>query len=416
MKAWCFLLSLLSGCATYTSYRCPDPIGEIVRQDCESYRVRYQELAAKLTFSVGTVQVGAEIGTEKLRDPSRLVEMMMQQMLALCQDYNSCRLENRQYQRRREEADRLFTAVLALAEQLGNPGLGADEKKQLIEKLVALFAPPAATPSTNAQQPPEKKSEPKVFRTANGLWFESKYKPPWPPAVSDQVPQLIRQEAGGGRLELIFFGPAEEDDFVVLEDGRRCSVRVSGVKRPAFAQAQCDAEGPVKSISYIPGASGRMVPLPSWKLADIPLPRAWMAFQPEPIDAARVERERPYLIIEEAQAKAPFVSARCQKDGRPVEVDGSPVLSAAGPGMGKLRFRAIPLPWTLSAGGLKSEFSESPTGHWECTVSFEGRPCLKLIFEIDGRGIPKPHPAQAGRSGDIASPWWLLESRVVGGD
>jgi hypothetical protein len=416
MKAWSFFLVLLSGCATYTSYRCPDPIGEIVRQDCESYRVKYQELAAKLTFSVGTVQVGAEIGTEKLRDPSRLVEMMMQQMLALCQDYNSCRLESREYQRRREEADRLFTAVLALVEQLGNTSLGAEEKKQLIEKLAALFIPPSGAQGVAMQKQPQIKSEPRVFRTTNGLWFESKYQPPWPPAIEEQVPYLVRQEPGEGRLELTFFGPAEEDDFVVLDDGRRCPVRVSGVKRPALARAQCVGDGPIRNITYLPGATGRTVALPPWKLADLPLPRAWMAFQPEPIDAVKVERERPHLIIEEAEKKAPFVSARCLKDGRSVEVDGSPVLSAAGPGLGKIRFRVIHLPWTLSAGGLKSELSESPAGGWECTVSFEGKPRLKVLFEIDKRGIPRPHPAQAGRSGDIASPWWLLESRVLEGN
>lgn len=171
-------------------------------------------------------------------------------------------------------------------------------------------------------------------------------------------------------------------------------------------------------MRYIPGATGRAVELPALRDLQEKFPRAWLAFQPDPLRKDPVEAERPYLVLE-GRGKGPsFVSARCRRDGVPVTVEGSQVLKAWGSsgGFGQGAWhQAIALPWRLKySGGLESEMDGGPAGKWQCLFSFDGKPGMEVGFEITQEGICRPHQSQQGRSGDRASPWWLLETRLSG--
>jgi len=119
--------------------------------------------------------------------------------------------------------------------------------------------------------------------------------------------------------------------------------------------------------------------------------------------------------------KQPFASARCWIGKRPVKVGSSGALKASHDNkrtMGsKLPRFAIPLPYVLNYPGSKSE-DESFTkhaGNWRCKVSFDGEPALEVRFKVKKDGTLEPHPTQRGNPGDAASPWWLLETRILKG-
>jgi hypothetical protein len=146
----------LVGCAPTREYRCPDPIGPVVRDDCDAYATRTESAKVALQAGIGPAQIGATFSQEALRSPSELIQVMGQRMLSLCHDFNACRVDNREYQRRREEADQAFTAVMAVLEQLKNPALTPPERERLFGELLAILkgGPPPAPPPPPPPGPP----------------------------------------------------------------------------------------------------------------------------------------------------------------------------------------------------------------------------------------------------------------------
>jgi len=413
------LLLAASGCSTYSTYTCPDPIGPIVRQDCEDYRVRYQNLQAKLSLSIGSFSIGGEVGQQKIRDPSELVQVMMHRMLALCHDYNSCRIDNAEYRRRRDEADRIFTAVMAVLEELKDPQLSTEQRARLSQRLVDMLQgrpAPATTPGKTSKPslPPGRSRD--IFRKNTSYFLASRYLPPRPPPPGRQVPYLLearpsfqQQRLTAVRLEL--WGRVEEDDLLLLDDDIRCPVKPRG--RHPLGTARCrGAFGARRSftVTYVPGLTGKKVRLGRIDLSPESFtPRAWLAYQPEPLQLLPVEAERPWLIIDLSLPPRTSVSARCRRDGRPVEVDGQtalPVREASRLWWGGPRRYALPLPVILSYhGGAK----KPGAGDWECRLSIDGLPRYRVRFHLLPDGRPEPLRRQRGRPGDLARPWWALE-------
>jgi hypothetical protein len=435
--------SLFAGCATYSQYKCPDPIGEIVRQDCDDYRLRYESLQAKLSFSIGSVKVGAEVGKDRLRDPSELIQVMMHQMLTLCHDYNSCRVSNDNYRRRREEADRAFTAVMALLEQLKNPGLDPKNRTDLLEELFSLLkgSPPSTEASRTPTPQPEKKKpeEPRItegfFRNPWGYWYNSKFNPPTPPPLAKGVPFILDLDPYFEKEQLSHFfvrlwGNVQEDDQFFVEGAAgeelRCPVtrkqnRPEGTATCRPEDKKSMPEGPRFKARYVPGESGKSHDLGVIDLnPELPGQNAWLAFQPDPVRADPVVRERPWLIVTTTSPKEISATARCFVDNKPLIVEGSGALksineSSRYPKIRQIRF-VIPLPYVLPYPNTPASEDEplfAHAGSWRCKVSFDGEQALEVKFTIKKDGTPEPHPKQRGKSGDVASPWWLLENRSL---
>ncbi len=429
--------SLLQGCATYSSYQCPDPIGEIVRQDCDDYRIRYEGLKARLNIQIGSLKIGGGVEEQKLRDPSELVQVMMHQMLTLCHDYNACRVTNQEYRRRREEADRTFTGVMALLEQLKTPGLDSQARRDLLDELFALLrgtppAPKAATPAP--RKPKEYKITAGAFRHPWSYWYQSKFQPPKPPPPARGVPFIMnvspyRERGKLKTINVSFWGHLEADDQLVVGDDLYCEVKPFKGKPKGSARCRVEAKGKMPFVEgtrvrarYIPGATGQPFDLGVLDLdPNIPTKRAWLAFQPDPVRVDPVKRERPYLIVHHVSPKQAFASARCWIGKQPVKVGSSGALKASADNrrtMGsKLTRYAIPLPYVQQYPGSASEdepFSAA-AGDWRCKISFDGEPALEVRFKMKPDGTPKPHPDQRGNPGDAASPWWLLETRDIQG-
>jgi len=435
----------LAGCATYSTYRCPEPIGEIVRQDCDDYRVRYESLAAKLNFSIGSLKLGAELGTDHLRDPSELVQVMMHQMLSLCHDYNACRVSPVDYRRKREAHDLVFTAVMALLDQLRAPGLDAENRSALLAELFAMLrgapataAPGTAKPDTDTKAPGKPKITDGFFRRAHGTWYESRYPPPKPPPLARGVPFVLEADPHherDGTLSHFFvrlWGEVQEDDGLVIEaDGTplRCSIRrrprkPEGMATCKPADGQTMPQATRFRARYTPGATGKQHDLGVIDLDPAHAARrAWLAFQPDPVRVDPIKAERPWLLVSAVVEKRPFTSARCWVGRKPVaDSDGAGVLKALGDvdrdsRTGLTRF-AIPLPFTLPYPGntVTDGLLTDHAGAWRCKISIDAEPYLEVRFTVQDDGNLAPHPEQQGRPGDVASPWWLVDSRRLQGE
>ena len=136
------------GCAASQEYQCPEPIGLIIRDDCDTYQTRYDSLRVDLGAGIGPAKLETSIRKEAMRDPSELVQVMGARMTALCHDFNACRITSADYLRQRKEIDQTMTAIMALGEQLKRSDLTQSERQQLLEKLMRLLGEPA--PRKNA--------------------------------------------------------------------------------------------------------------------------------------------------------------------------------------------------------------------------------------------------------------------------
>lgn len=434
----CACLAVLAcGCATYSSYRCPEPIGEIVRQDCDDYRVRYESLKAKLSLSIGSFSIGAGVEHEKLRDPSELVQVMMHRMLGLCHDYNACRISTAEYERRREEADRVFTGMLALLDQLKNPGLDSKSRRDLLGELFALLGVTHKTADTKPApgHKPEKhplRIGPGAFRSPFSWWYASKFSPPRPPPSAKGVPFALRvrpryEHDKLSRFSVRLWGNPQEDDSLTIaagSDSLRCEIRRRANRPEGVADCRPPKGQPFPQAArfeatYTVGATGKQHDFGTLDLSPAAsADKIWLAYQPDPIRVDPITRERPWLLIYAITPKTRTVTARCRVDGKPVVVGGSGALK----GETSIGYRdrhthltayAIPLPYVLDYPGASSD--DEPlakhAGHWKCKISFDGEPRYETSFLVNKDGSIEPNPKQRGRPGDVASPWWLLESR-----
>jgi hypothetical protein len=353
-------------------YQCPQPIGTIIRDDCSDYKTRYDSLAVGLSAGISKLQVSASVGREALRDPSELVQILSARMLALCHDFNACRLTPAEYRRRRDELDRTATAIAALGDQLAAPDLNPAERRRVLDRLLDLLAPPGADPApvtpakATATEEPKKAAEPERVRPvyASTIWFGSVLAPPLAPPPAAGFPRLLSRwlhqdlQANFGRdvvgyrprLRLKLFGPHEADDALELtfDDGQqvRCAVKTNG--DGVFAPPECGAPQDMAltaerfrvRVAYVRGADGQRAelgvieqPVARATYADTGDPRvhygidldaererAWLFFLPEDYRLP-ADYERPHLRVVLRVRKAPghgrFAkgTVRCFHDG-----------------------------------------------------------------------------------------------------
>lgn len=197
------MLAQICACAASREYRCPEPIGPIIRDDCETYQTRYEATRVNVSAGVSKLKLEGSFAEESLRDPSELIQVMGARMTALCHDFNACRLTPSDYQRRREEIDKTMTAIMALSEQLRRPDLKPEERRLLLEKLMRMLGEPVKKPEPAGSAPEPEKKERKLAFFSSDPWLESTMLPPMPPPVKAGFPRLLA-EWGQGTLDHVW--------------------------------------------------------------------------------------------------------------------------------------------------------------------------------------------------------------------
>jgi hypothetical protein len=230
------------GCGSSGEYTCPDPVGKIILDDCAVYRTKYEALRVELSAELGPVGVKAALGKTSLRDPTELLQVLSHRTLALCKDFNACRVAPFEYRQRREQADHLFTAVSAIQQQLRGD-LDAENKAKLVRELVRVLGEDRPTASTpDAVRPSTTSGTAKTERRQSYMswvpWYGSKLLPPQPAgqpglpvvvAADFSLEHVFRQRSPYGtigyrpRAHLWLLGRLEADDVVTVDWGGHTS-------------------------------------------------------------------------------------------------------------------------------------------------------------------------------------------------
>ncbi len=431
-------------------YVCPDPIGKIIRDDCETYKMRYESLKVELGFSIGGLGVSVGAGKDKLRDPSELLQVLMQQTLALCKDFNTCRVPSADYQRRREEADHKFTAITAITSQLKSD-LDQESKQKLVAKLIEVI-----TGTTFAQAQPQPKTPrkygkprfmPGFFRSATRLWFGSKFLPPkpqMPPGVPTIVESDMTLSRGNGRsaptsyIHLVLWGKADVDDriYVELSQGK---LKGSTEVKPRRGKPEARASFKFKGVKlkdegtmtfwYRSGSTMKKVKMGTIQLdAERRLNQAYLSYMPDPVRRDPIEYERLWLIFYTCEDRKVRTTLRCEHNGAPLEsvLDG---ISHHGTyQIRPLRRHHIPLPiriplkggtargkWERSVPGeklTKDRFPREAAGKWTCRASLNGRIARHMEFRIREDGSVE----SGGTIGALDPPWWPIKTKRIKND
>ncbi|MBW2735139.1 MAG: hypothetical protein JRH20_22380 [Deltaproteobacteria bacterium] len=439
------LLALLSACGN--EYRCPTPIGKIVRDNCDSYKTKYESLKVELGFSIAGISVGVKAGKEKLRDPSELLQVLMLETMALCKDYNACRMPSTDYRRRREEADHKFTAVVAIGQQLKGD-LDKESKRKLLEKLMEVITS-RSRPQPKAQSTRRASSRvglwrrpiayhPGMFRKATSPWFGSKYMPARPKLASG-LPVLASWWIGhGGQSTFInfkFWGKTEADDriYVSFTDPvkdydaavRPTRNKLQGSVRISERTMKIGSKGAM-TLDYKLGATGKKHRIGTFRLApELWLKRGYMAYNADPIRKDPVEYERPWIIFYSKVRKQPRVTMRCKHRGKKLDTVISGQSRTNPYRASKLSIHAVPLPiriglkggqerttWKKSMPGekpLTDMLAKEAAGKWRCVAKINARKARVFSFELraDGSVVPQRKPD------DGAWPWWPVATKRV---
>ncbi len=259
---WSILCLLSSGCGGTGEYVCPDPIGKIIRDECEVYRTKYETLKVELGASVGPAEIKTALSKSSLRDPSELLQILAHRTHALCRDFNACRVPPIEYRQRREQTDAIFTAVSAIQTQLKGE-LDAASKAKLVQELVALLSADAPKPRQSAlprRSTHSTRSTPRrVGRYHSSVpWYGAKILPPQPGGI-DGFPQVVSAEYQvqavfrgksphgiiGYRPRGVLFlrGKVEPDDMVTFHwgGGKKSECGLNRSQRNNLSSVRCKA-------------------------------------------------------------------------------------------------------------------------------------------------------------------------------
>ena len=442
------LCGVLAGCGN--EYVCPDPVGRIVRDDCDDYKTRYESLKVQLGFSIGKLGVSFAAGKEKLRDPSELLQMLMQQTMTLCKDFNTCRVPMADYQRRREDADRKFTAITAISQQLKGD-LDPESKRKLVAKLIDVLTSVPATVAGSASRSgrlsliDRPRFSPGFFRDATSIWFGSRFQPPLP-SLPPGVPVVAQWEVTNARgigpvssyVHLTLWGKTEVDDriYIALTDPvLLASAKVTPMRgRPEarvsfhFEKTWLRGRGNM-TLWYRPGATGTKHELGTASL-DVRtlLGRGYLAYMPDPVRRDPIEYERPFLVFYTRVDDKTRVTMRCEQNGKPEPAILMGHSRHSPYEAGHIRRHHIELPvriplkggtergqWRRTVPGEvlpQDRFPSEAAGLWTCRVSLNGRVARRLELRLrpDGSVVPW------GSIGKLSPPWWPVKTEKIDND
>jgi hypothetical protein len=240
---------MLGGCGASHEYVCPDPVGKIILDDCEIYKTKYEALKVELGASfAGLFTAQTSLGKTSLRDPTELIQVLSLRTLALCKDFNACRVPPLEYRQRREQTDRVFTAVATLQEQLKGQ-LDPESKAKLVRELVRVLSEDRGSSGSSTggsstatggsgEERPSRQRRLGPYRSWVP-WYDTRLLPPQPRAASGfpvlagasfSLVHVFRQESPYGttgyRPTATFYlwgGRVEADDMLTIDWGGRTS-------------------------------------------------------------------------------------------------------------------------------------------------------------------------------------------------
>jgi hypothetical protein len=135
----------------YEEYTCPDPIGKIVREDCSRVGLRYD--GESFEGSVGAAGVGASASYKQtaIRQADALIELLKEQRVAMCNNFNTCKLTVAEYREDQKRVDDSFIALMSLKDRMSD--MDADGASQLLREIQAIRSGVQAVASAKADEP-----------------------------------------------------------------------------------------------------------------------------------------------------------------------------------------------------------------------------------------------------------------------
>lgn len=184
----------------YEEYVCPDPIGRIVREDCSKIALKYEGHDVQGSVGVGAFGASGSYKEQAIREADQLVQVLKEQRVGLCNDFNTCKLTVSQYRGEKTKTDDSFVALLAIKDKLKD--VDADGAVKLLQQIrgigtTANTAAPAVTASASS---PAASDAPKGEPS----------KPEAPPAPAETKPALV---CSGPTLQLARRGTIAGPNF-----------------------------------------------------------------------------------------------------------------------------------------------------------------------------------------------------------
>lgn len=126
----------------YSEYRCPEPIGLIVRENCRENVIKYQAEDLTVGAKVSAAQIATAEGTYKsetkvLQEASEFMQFLKDQQVSLCNDYNTCKLTTQEYKERKDRINKTFTTIYTLTKQIKVTDLDPEIRKDILKKILA---------------------------------------------------------------------------------------------------------------------------------------------------------------------------------------------------------------------------------------------------------------------------------------
>lgn len=144
---------------TYQEYTCPDPIGKIVREDCSRIALSYEGDNVEGSVGVGNIGASGSYKREAIREADQLVQVLKEQRVGLCNDFNTCKLTVAEYGAQKRGLDDSYVGLLAIRDRLKD--VDAEGAVRLLEQVRAMSrgvqggtASPSATPEPAAATTP----------------------------------------------------------------------------------------------------------------------------------------------------------------------------------------------------------------------------------------------------------------------
>lgn len=120
--------------AMYREYECPAPIGKIVQEDCSHLGLRYDGVTAKGSAgAAGVAEVSGEYRDQATREANGVIQVLKDQRVALCHDFNTCKLNVTEYRGEQRRIDDTFSMIVTLTERL--PHMSAAEVQSVLQQL-----------------------------------------------------------------------------------------------------------------------------------------------------------------------------------------------------------------------------------------------------------------------------------------
>jgi hypothetical protein len=138
---------------TYQEYTCPDPIGKIVREDCSRIALSYEGDNVEGSVGVGSIGASGSYKREAIREADQLVQVLKEQRVGLCNDFNTCKLTVAEYGAQKRGLDDTYVGLLAIRDRLKD--VDAEGAVKLLSQVRAMSRgvqgeAAATTPATSA--------------------------------------------------------------------------------------------------------------------------------------------------------------------------------------------------------------------------------------------------------------------------